>query len=580
MASSIYTLAVPRAWPLRLLHIPSMTSRQWQPGNVYGTDTEPGYSILSYTWGRFEVADGPRLMIKGIDWQVPSIDERHFTVADLSRLLDHVLLKSEYIWIDIACIDQKREKVKMQEVGRQASIFKGAQQAYVWLNKHEPEALNKDMENMNRCGYDFAQGRVDASQAVDEMFASISNVLQDPWFSSLWTLQESVLQRYAILLNKRGEPVTAPGPWAGESDSSQLIDISGACDVARVAMESAMQTGLSEVHEGSLSPQSETLLSLRTIIDDSGVDFLLCPNPNIQYAAARFRKTSHQEDRIYAIMQVYGYRLGNSAASTKKLQQFSLEDLELQFLTTLTSQSVTLSQTFQHLRFPEFGQSWCITNQIRVPKRFHNIIVHDQFVSSACTITVRKKGEAYFDGTAFPLPELFDFWKARSQELLTQLSKACDAPSDLKERDALFRNRSYGARFLKRAKQGMFMDCDDSMSFEWPPDTTMIDDNAEPVIECRLPELAHALDTQQAIGETILIKYDNMTPSLLYLGRAKHIESMDIALIIVREGSTRSGLRRVKHDIWRRVGICFWNVEGGLVDNIAKLLQPLKGKFG
>ena len=83
MAYSIYTLGVPRAWPLRLLHIPSMTSREWKPGNVYGPDTEPNYSILSYTWGRFQVADGPRLAIKGIDWQVPSIDESYFTVTDL-----------------------------------------------------------------------------------------------------------------------------------------------------------------------------------------------------------------------------------------------------------------------------------------------------------------------------------------------------------------------------------------------------------------------------------------------------------------------------------------------------------------
>ena len=579
MAYSIYTLGVPRAWPLRLLHIPSMTSREWKPGNVYGPDTEPEYSILSYTWGRFEVADGPRLAISGIDWQVPSIDESHFTVADLSRLLEHVALKSEYIWIDIACIDQKREKIKMQEVGRQASIFKGARQAYVWLNKQEPEALNKGMQNLNRCGYNFAQGSVDASQAAEEMFASISHVLQDPWFSSLWTLQESVLQRHAILLNKRGEPVTTPGPWAGDSDSCQLIDISGACAMARIVMDRAMQTDSSAEHEGSLSPQPETLQSLRKIIDDSGIDFMLCPNPNIQYAAARFRKTSHSEDRIYAIMQVYGYRLGNSAASIRKLQHFGLEDLELQFLTTLTSQSVVLSQTFQHLRLPKIGQSWCITNHVRVPKRFHNIVVHDQFVTSACTITVRKKSEAYFEGAAFPLRGLFDFWKSRSQETLTWLSKACDAPSDLKERDAYFR-RLYGARIFKQAKQVMVMDCDDSMSFEWPPDTTMLDDKAEPVIECRLPELTHALDTQQAIGETMLIKYSNMTPSLLYLGRAKHVESMDIALIIVREGSARSGLRRVKHDIWRRVGICSWNVEGGLVDNISKLLQPLQGKFG
>ena len=581
MAYSIYTLGVPRAWPLRLLHIPSMTSREWKPGNIYGQDTEPDYSILSYTWGRFEVADGPRLHINGIDWLVPSIDERHFAVADLSRLLEHAMSKYEYIWIDIACIDQKREKIKMQEVGRQASIFKGARQAYVWLNKLEPEVLNRHMQTLNRCGYHFAQGTIDASQAVEQMFASISHVLQDPWFSSLWTLQESVLQRHAILLSKRGEPVTAPGPWAGENDFCQLIDISGACAMARSLTDQALQGHAGATQQGSLSSQSERLQSLRTIIEESGVDFMLCPNPNIQYAAARFRKTSHKEDRIYAIMQVYGYRLGNSAASAKNLQPFDLEDLELQFLKALASQSVVLSQTFQHLELPEAGQSWCITNYIRVPKRFHNVIIHDQFVTSACKITVQERNQAYFAGTACPLHEIFDFWNSRSQQALTWLSKAGDAPSDVKQRHAYFGAGSYGgARYFKQAKQGIFMDCDDSMSFEWPPDTAVLDDSSEPLIECRIPELTHASDTQQAIGESILAKHCNKAPSVLYLGRAKHIESMDVALIIVREETADSGLDSVKTHKWRRIGICFWNVEGGLVDNIAKLLQPLKGKFG
>ena len=74
--------------------------------------------------------------------------------------------------------------------------------------------------------------------------------------------------------------------------------------MARTVMDRAMQTDSSAKHEGSLAPQPRTLQSLCTIIDESGIDFMLCPNPNIQYAAARFRKTSHNEDRIYAIMQV------------------------------------------------------------------------------------------------------------------------------------------------------------------------------------------------------------------------------------------------------------------------------------
>ena len=579
MAYEIYTLGVPRTWPRRLLHIPSMTSREWKPGNTYGPDTEPSYSILSYTWGRYEVPEGPRLDIKGIDWRIPSINEDHFTIADLTRVLEQVRTKDEYIWIDIACIDQKREKEKMQEVGRQASIFKIARQAYVWLNKYEPEILHNHMQSLFRCSYNFAQGSIDALQAAEEMIGSISNVLQDPWFSSLWTLQESVLQRHAIILDKRGEPVTTHGPWIGESPSSQLMDISGACAIARTLTDQAMQTNPRAGHQQSLSPDLGRLQSLRTIIDESGIDFMLCPNPNIQYAAARFRKTSYPEDRIYAIMQVYGYRLGNSATSIRRVRHFGLKDLELQFLKALTSQAVVLSQAFQHLGVPEAGQSWCITNHICVPRRLHNIVVHEQFLTSACTITVRRKNEAYFEGTACTLRELLSFLESRSQETLTWLDKVRDAPEGLKERDSSLRSRLMN-RFFKQAKQGVMMDCHESMSFEWPPDTTLYDEKGDPIIENRVPELTQAAETQRVIGETIITKYRDMMPSVLYLGRAKFIESMEVALIIVKEGSTRSIFKKEKKEIWKRVGICFWHVEGMGRGDLANMLQPLGGRFG
>ena len=298
--TDLHTLNVPRTWPRRLLHIPSMTSREWKPGNTYGPDTEPDYSILSYTWGRFQIPNGPRLSNKGIDWQIPSINENHFTVADLRRLLQRMMLKHDYAWIDIACIDQKREKEKMLEVGRQAGIFKNARLSYVWLNKYEPESLADYMQALMRYGYDLSYGIVDIRQAVEDIIRNLSLLVQDPWFSSLWTLQGSLLARYAILLNKRGEPVTTHGPWNGKSPSIYLIEVSEICRIVRRLADQAMQTGSNAGQDGSLSPQQETLRTLCRIIDESGLDFTLCPNPNIQYAAARFRKTSYLEDRIYA----------------------------------------------------------------------------------------------------------------------------------------------------------------------------------------------------------------------------------------------------------------------------------------
>lgn len=467
----------------------------------------------------------------------------------------------------------------MEESGRQASIFKGARRAYIWLNKHEPETLNYHVQSLMHCAYNFAQGSVGALQAAEEMLGSIFNVLEDPWLSSLWTLQESVLQRHAILLDKRGGPVTTHGAWTGESACTELMDISGACAIARKSIDQAMKEESGADHNGSSSPQPGRLQSLRTIVDNSGIDLTLCPNPYIQYAAARFRKTSLPKDRIYAIMQIYGYRLSKSATSGE-MQHFSLEDLELQFLTTLTFQSVVLSQAFQHSKRPEAGQSWCITNPIRVPQRLHNIVVHNQFLSSACKISVRKKHEAYFEGAACTLRELLDFWNSRSQETLAWLDKISDAPLELKNCNAYFKNGSYMDRFFKRPKQGMMMDYGDSMSFEWPPDTPVLDDQGEPIIECRVPELTRAAERQRVLREAIIDMYNGMTPSVLYLGRSKHIESMEIALIIAREGIACSVLGMQKKGVWRRVGLCFWYVEGGPNDDLAKLLRPLSGRFG
>ena len=38
------------------------------------------------------------------------------------------------MWVDITCIDQEHYEIKMDEIGKQAEIFRRASQAYVWLS--------------------------------------------------------------------------------------------------------------------------------------------------------------------------------------------------------------------------------------------------------------------------------------------------------------------------------------------------------------------------------------------------------------------------------------------------------------
>ena len=82
-------------WPRRLLHVPSMTSLEKQDGHIYGNDKEPAYNILSYTWGRWEVPQGnSALMVHGVPWTIPAVDESHFSVTELKKVISRISLGS------------------------------------------------------------------------------------------------------------------------------------------------------------------------------------------------------------------------------------------------------------------------------------------------------------------------------------------------------------------------------------------------------------------------------------------------------------------------------------------------------
>jgi hypothetical protein len=79
-------------WPRRLLHVPTMTSYEWQPGNMYGDFVSPLYNALTYTWGRWKLGDGKRLdvgplNVEGASWELPRVDPSHFTIDALHAIL-------------------------------------------------------------------------------------------------------------------------------------------------------------------------------------------------------------------------------------------------------------------------------------------------------------------------------------------------------------------------------------------------------------------------------------------------------------------------------------------------------------
>jgi hypothetical protein len=146
-------------------------------------------------------------------------------LTNLGTKVMEVGIPVEYIWIDLLTIPQEGDSIRRdKEVEKQASIFSKASQAIIWMNDIESwtrtEALLhwSCLHIVQAMGLVLDRRRKDALQShlsvlsekachPIELCAGESLMLQNsnPWFSSLWTLQEAFLRPDMWLANKYGE---------------------------------------------------------------------------------------------------------------------------------------------------------------------------------------------------------------------------------------------------------------------------------------------------------------------------------------------------------------------------------------
>lgn len=419
-----------------------MTSLQRTGDSAYGTVKSPRYAILTYTWGRFRASsDKPALEVKGLSWKVPPIKDEHFTVDDFRRVIAHMGQSVEFAWIDVCCIDQENSATKMYEVGRQAGIFKQATYAFAWLNFHTHEKLQGlfdvifDLDNIIS-GWGLEELSDDqkhtATRKLQCILSTLHSLMQDPWFTSLWTLQEAVLRRDAMILSTNGQPLTLP------FHREHKIRLEMFCNLCWNIMANV------DDYKDDWPPEALPLtLRLQQIIRTSGLFFTMTNNPNVQYGMAHYRVTRHPLDRVYAIMQIYGFRLGESLHPGVPV---TLDDLELQLAHQLTFQSPMLSQWFVHTAQPTDRRSWMISQHSHVP---FELILYPTYSDNMTTrtfgtINPTPRGTAIFSGFARSLHELDDMCRdelhrfhalyfaldARSAEPLDRISEPRKLDSD------------------------------------------------------------------------------------------------------------------------------------------------------
>lgn len=431
---------VDKVWPRRLLDICTMTSFERGVDNVYGDFPSPRYNILSYTWGRFKVRDpqleagSERLGIAGVSWEIPAIDPNRFTVASFQHTLNqiYIMTGTRFIWLDVACIDQQNEAAKMEEVAKQTGIFANAHQAFIWLWTIPTETLKRDVGVVLSCRpgggdrLEQARGLQAITATLSRFKTSVDNVLDDFWFSSLWTVQEEALQRFAVILSREAEPVESPDTESNYNRIQSIFKSIGKEYTEEELLVSDTKVTIAQVTRGlnnmfSLlgdplsipvlqDPQlTETIQHLEKRIRDGRYYLGTVSNPNAYFGRASGRVVSVKLDRIYGIMGLYNIRVGATVPGQTSTR-YTLSQLEEEFVITLNTKSAFLGQLFLHTERPRPGTTWQITQNCRVPVTFSDWDnCHVTF--DDCTITARPGSPALIQGRLTPFKNLMQFWQ-------------------------------------------------------------------------------------------------------------------------------------------------------------------------
>lgn len=184
---------------------------------VDSLSSRPDYIAVSHTWGRWIIRD-EATSLDGTPWPIPQ--NSRFRVADLPVILEGIPLDHRYVWMDLVCIPQDHSDLSRIEISRQAKIFQSASITVMWLHDIQGwsglstalEWLSLDFMIDNRFAKDINAARQrqmvlqqDSSQLEllisisQEESRIVSHMEMNPWFTSLWTLQEICLRPDMLL---------------------------------------------------------------------------------------------------------------------------------------------------------------------------------------------------------------------------------------------------------------------------------------------------------------------------------------------------------------------------------------------
>lgn len=169
------------------------------------------YTALSYRWG----GNNETMKCNYIKCQVTSRALEALKDLRRAEFQDVTRTECQYIWIDSLCIDQNNKKEKAEEIPKMLTIYSKAERVVIWLGKdeHTIKVLLHDLEHRAGAALEeqfnslmkgspaepLGDERYTPPNTPEKTISAMSQLLDLPWFSRVWTKQEVWAAHEAIL---------------------------------------------------------------------------------------------------------------------------------------------------------------------------------------------------------------------------------------------------------------------------------------------------------------------------------------------------------------------------------------------
>jgi hypothetical protein len=168
---------------------------------IVRNDDEP-YEALSYTWG-FKGHSSSIRICSGV-----GKFEEFDIQANLESALRQLRRAHSYrlLWADAICIDQENPEEKNHQVAKMAEIYNNAENVCVWLGEGG-ESTERGLSFISRILDLNSFDCLVADQNSVQEWHALLELMNSPWFSRRWIIQEVALARQATVHCGKARPV-------------------------------------------------------------------------------------------------------------------------------------------------------------------------------------------------------------------------------------------------------------------------------------------------------------------------------------------------------------------------------------